>query len=135
MFWLVVRSWDYQDEYFFKSYRDLEVWKKGMALAKDIYQATAGFPKDESFGLVNQMRRAAVSVPSNLAEGHARLSAGEFRRFVSIPMGSVAELETQIMLSADLGYLNDEVTSHLLEQLDAIGKMLRGLHESLSNRI
>lgn len=105
-----------------------------MSLAKDIYQATAGFPKEERFGLVNQMRRAAVSVPSNLAEGHARLSTGEFRRFISIAMGSVAELETQIMLSADLGYLNDEVISHLLGQLDTIGKMLRGLHKSLSNR-
>lgn len=115
----------------FKSYQDLEVWQKAMSLARDLYQATAGFPREERFGLINQMRRAAVSIPSNLAEGHARSGTSEFRHFVSIAMGSTAELETQVLLSADLGYLKTQVRDNLLSQLDAIGKMLRGLYRSL----
>lgn len=71
----------------FKNYRDLEVWQRAMRLVKRIYEATQKFPTDERFGLTNQMRRAAVSVPSNLAEGHARFGAGEFSRFLSITMG------------------------------------------------
>jgi len=118
----------------FKSYRDLEVWRKAMRLAKEIYRATLGFPTEEKFGLANQIRRAAVSVPSNLAEGHARGSSAEFSRFILISMGSVAELETQILLSADLGYLADEVTSQLLDELDHIGKMLRGLSKAIALR-
>jgi four helix bundle protein len=115
----------------FRSYRDLEVWQRAMTPAREIYQATLRFPNEEKFGLVNQMRRAAVSIPSNLAEGHARPGSNEFRHFVSITMGSVAELETQIMLSADLGYLKVEAKDGLLSQLDTIGKMLRGLYKSL----
>ena len=76
-----------------------------MALAKDVYQATTAFPNDEKFGLISQIRRAAVSIPSNLAEGHARSSTAEFRQVVSVAIGSVAELETQVILSAELGYL------------------------------
>jgi four helix bundle protein len=107
----------------FKSYRDLEVWKKSMRLAKRIYQITQRFPSEERFGLTNQLGRAAVSVPSNLAEGHARFAPGEFSRFLSIAMGSVAELETQIILSSDLGYINSEVTQELMDELDAGGRM------------
>jgi four helix bundle protein len=77
------------------------------------------------------MRRAAVSIPSNLAEGHARSGTGEFRYFISIAMGSTAELETQLLLSSDLGYLAAEEKKNLLSQLDDIGRMLRGLHKSL----
>ena len=102
-----------------------------MTLAREIYQVTLRFPNEEKFGLVNQMRRTAVSVPSNLAQGHARSGSNEFRHFVSIAMGSTAELETQVMLSADLGYLKVQVKESLLGQLDTIGKMLRGLHKSL----
>ena len=115
----------------FRSYRDLEVWQRAMTLAREIYQVTVRFPGEEKFGLVNQMRRAAVSIPSNLAEGHARSGSNEFRHFVSITMGSVAELETQIILSADLGYLNVKAKDGLLNQVDTIGKMLRGLYKSL----
>ncbi len=118
----------------FRSYQDLDVWKKGLAIAKFMYQATANFPVDERFGLTNQMRRAAVSIPSNIAEGHARLSTAEFQRFISIAMGSIAELETQILLSADLGFLTEAITQEALRQLDEIGKMARGLHRSLANR-
>jgi len=116
----------------FRSYRDLEVWQRGMALAKRIYETTANFPAGERFGLTNQIRRAVVSIPSNLAEGHARSGTAEFLHFISISMGSVAELETQILLSADLGYLCKDTGNDLLAQLDTIGKMLRGLGKSLS---
>ena len=118
----------------FKSYRDLEVWKKAMRLAKRIYQVTQKFPNDERFGLTNQLRRAVVSVPSNIAEGHARFGAGEFSRFLSIATGSVAEIETQILLSQDLGYVKEELTFELLAELDIIGKMLRGLAKSIDRR-
>ena len=118
----------------FRSYQDLDVWKKGLAIAKFMYQATANFPVDERFGLTNQMRRAAVSIPSNIAEGHARLSTAEFQRFISIAMGSIAELETQILLSAELGFLTEAISQEALRQLDEIGKMARGLHRSLANR-
>jgi len=118
----------------FKSYRDLEVWQKSMGLAKRIYQLTHKFPSEERFGSTNQLRRAAVSVPSNLAEGHARFGSGEFSRFISITMGSVAELETQILLSSDLGYVSAEIAQDVLAELDAIGKMLRGLVKSIERR-
>ena len=118
----------------FKSYRDLEVWQRSMRLAKRIYQVTQKFPTEERFGLTNQLRRAGVSVPSNLAEGHARFGPGEFSRFLSIAMGSVAELETQILLSQDLGYVSEAVTHELLAELDVIGKMLRGLAKSIDRR-
>jgi len=118
----------------FKSYRDLEVWQLAMTLAKQMYEITAAFPSDERFGLVNQMRRAAVSIPSNIAEGHARSSTAEFQRFIMIAMGSVAELETQVLLSLDLGFLNLDQQEQLMPKLDQIGKMLRGLHQSLARR-
>jgi four helix bundle protein len=118
----------------FKSYRDLEVWQRSMKLAKRIYQVTQKFPSDERFGLTNQLRRASVSVPSNLAEGHARFGPGEFSRFISIAMGSVAEIETQILLSTDLGYLTSELSREILEDSETIGKMLRGLAKSISKR-
>jgi len=118
----------------FKSYRDLEVWQLAMALAKQIYAVTASFPSDERFGLINQMRRASVSVPSNIAEGHARASTAEFQPYISIAMGSVAELETQVLLSLDLGFLNPDQQEQLMPKLDQIGKMLRGLHRSLARR-
>ena len=118
----------------FKSYRDLEVWRKAMSLAKEVYTVTSSLPKDERFGLVSQMRRAAISIPSNIAEGHARAGTGEFKHFVSIAMGSVAELETQIILSMELGYLEKGIGKIVLDQLDIIGKMSRGLYKSLEAR-
>ena len=83
---------------------------------------------------MNQIRRAAVSIPSNLAEGHARSKTGEFKYAVSVAMGSVAELETQLMLSTNLGYLEEDLAGQLLCQLSTIGRMLRGLQKSLSKR-
>ncbi|MDT5159229.1 MAG: hypothetical protein QOH51_3586 [Acidobacteriota bacterium] len=118
----------------FKSYRDLDVWRKAMGLVKAVYIATSSYPSEEKFSLVSQMRRAAVSIPSNLAEGHARYGGGEFKHFISIAMGSVAELETQVILSVDLAYLIENTGRDLLNQLDEVGKMLRGLYRSLSIR-
>jgi four helix bundle protein len=118
----------------FKSYQDLDVRQRAMRLAKRIYEVTRKFPSDERFGLTNQLRRAAVSVPSNLAEGHARFGAGEFSRFLSITVGSVAELETQILLSRELGYISPDVADDILADLDGIGKMLRGLAKSIQRR-
>jgi four helix bundle protein len=86
------------------NYKDLLVWQKGIALVKLIYQITQTFPAEEKFGLVSQMRRAAVSIPSNIAEGQARHSTGEFVQFLSHAEGSVAELETQLIIAVELGF-------------------------------
>ena len=118
-----------------KSYRDLDVWKKAIDLAKMVYQITKSFPDEEKYGLVVQMRRAAVSIPSNIAEGHARTSTKEFMHFISVALGSIAELETQIVLSNHLEYIKMDQREILLESLDIIGKMLRGLYKSLEAHI
>src|SRR3954454_8218900 len=96
------------------SYRDLNVWKEGIATSLSVYKLTSQFPDSERFGLVSQMRRCAVSVPSNIAEGHARLSTREYLRFLSISLGSLAELETQLHISKELGYAQPEMISDLL---------------------
>lgn len=103
-----------------------------MAVAKEIYRVTGAFPSDERFGLVNQMRRAAVFIASNIAEGHERGTTAEFQRFVQIAMGSLAELETQVLLSKELGFLKGAVNASLLSTLDILGKNLRSLHQALT---
>ena len=114
-----------------RSYRDLEVWKKSMDLAEKVYLATKVFPKDELFGLTSQMRRAAVSIPSNIAEGQSRNSTGEFLQSLSVAKGSLAELETQIELAGRLKYLE---STTLLDCCTEISKMLTGLVKSLRSR-
>jgi four helix bundle protein len=118
----------------FKTYQDLAVWKRAMKLTKEVYQVTRSFPSDDRFGLTNQIRRAAVSIPSNLAEGHARVGAAEFARFISISMGSVAELETQLLLARELEYGDPEALEKTLHDLNEIGKMLRGLAKAIQMR-
>jgi four helix bundle protein len=115
-----------------QSYKDLVVWQKGIALAKATYQLTSKFPSEEKFGLVSQMRRALVSIPSNLAEGQARHTTGEFIQFISHGEGSIAELETQLILSIELVFAKaeDAKTSFIL--LDEIRRMLNGLRRKLS---
>jgi four helix bundle protein len=113
------------------SYRDLVVWQDGIQLAKEIYRLTVSFPKHELYGLVSQIRRCSVSIPSNIAEGHARSSTQEYLRFISIAMGSLAELETQVILSKELGYLGQENVTPILNQTDTLGKRLRSLTMSL----
>ncbi len=104
-----------------------------MDLAVAVYRYTAGFPKDERFGLVSQMNRAAVSVPSNIAEGSALNSTKELLRFIEIAFGSLAELETQIVLSQHLGFGDSQAAVALLENSDEVGKMLRGLEHRLKD--
>jgi four helix bundle protein len=115
-----------------QNYKDLVVWQKGIALAKAIYQRTSKFPSEEKFGLVAQMRRAAVSIPSNIAEGQARHTTGEFIQFISHAEGSTAELETQLILSVELGFTVNEQTTNEFILLDDIRRMLNGLRRKLS---
>ena len=109
------------------SYRDLIAWQKAMVLVTEIYRVTANFPREERYGLTNQLRRAAVSVPSNIAEGQARFSRKEFRQFLSHARGSVAEIETQISIAANLCYLNQEEATFLFKILSELGRVLNGL--------
>ena len=118
-----------------RDYRDLKVWQAGLELAEAVYAVTNSFPKSEVFGLASQMQRAAVSIPSNVAEGHARDSTKEFLRFISVAMGSLAELETQLTLSNRLRYLEQEKFENLIERTSMIGRMLRGLQSSLRARL
>ncbi|MGO8760678.1 MAG: four helix bundle protein [Desulfobaccales bacterium] len=115
-----------------RSYRDLEVWKRSIALVKHIYEATSQFPPSENFGLVQQMKRAAVSIPSNIAEGQFRNSAKEFKQFLSIALGSTAELETQLIIAHQINYLPIAEFNSLLSDLEIIMKMVRKLSMSLS---
>jgi four helix bundle protein len=112
-------------------YEDLVVWRKGMELVKIVYEITRIFPRDEKFGLVSQMRRAAVSVPSNIAEGQSRHTTGEFVQFISHAEGSVAELNTQLLLSINLGFCTRENTKDATELARELRLMLNGLHRKL----
>lgn len=118
-----------------QSYRDLDVWQVGMDIARLVHRQTKQFPKDELYGLVSQMRRAGVSIPSNVAEGHARLSTGDFHRHVSIALGSLAELETQLILSTDFEYLGLEARDAALEKCGQLGRQLRALAKSLEAKL
>lgn len=117
-----------------QSYRELKVWKRSVQLVKAIYLATTKFPADELYGLRSQMRRAAVSVPSNIAEGQARFSQKEFLRFLRTARGSLSELETQVILSFELGHFVEDVSESLLEECAEIGRMLNGLYNSIQLR-
>ena len=110
-----------------RGHRDLVVWQKAMQLVRDIYRVTREFPRDEIYGLTNQLRRAAVSVPSNLAEGHGRFSRKEFRQFIGRARGSLLEVETQLEIARDLGYLNSTAARELLAQASEIARLLHGL--------
>lgn len=116
-----------------RSYRDLRVWQRAMDLAEATYRATESFPEYERYGLVTQLRRAAVSVASNIAEGHAR-SLGDYLRHLLIAKGSLAEIETQLVLSARMEFLSHELAESLLQASDQIGRMLGGLRKSLLAR-
>lgn len=113
------------------SFKDLSVWQKAIDLTVSIYALTAQFPKTEIFGLSSQLQRASVSIPSNIAEGHARDSTKEYLRFISIATGSPAEVETQLIIANKLQFINQEKLGELLEKTGEIGRMLRGLQKSL----
>jgi four helix bundle protein len=117
-----------------QSYRDLLVWQKGIELAKIVYRLTARLPSEEKFGLISQMRRAAISVPSNIAEGQARHTTGEFIQFISHAEGSVAELDTQLVVIVELGFLpaTDVAQASLL--IEELRRMLNSLRRRLPGR-
>jgi four helix bundle protein len=115
-----------------QSYRDLLVWQKSMILAKEIYKITAGFPSEEKFGMISQMRRATVSVPSNIAEGQARNTTGEFVQFISHAEGSLAELDTQMTLAVELNFLSAEKARPCMDSIAELRRMLNGLRRSIT---
>jgi four helix bundle protein len=117
-----------------RSYKDLIVWQKGIALAKLVYQLTKNFPSEEKFGLVTQMRRAAVSVPSNVAEGQARHTTGEFIQFISHAEGSLAELDTQFILSIELKLARAQNADTAFELISELRRMLNALRPKLAAR-
>src|ERR1700746_3184622 len=116
-----------------KSYRDLIAWQKAMDLAEAVYLGTAGFPREELYGLTSQARRAVVSIASNIAEGQGRRTTGEFCQFLAIAYGSLNEAETQLMLAQRLGYLDYETNNTLLALTAEVGRLLNGLSRSLSS--
>ena len=109
----------------------LDAWKEAMGLVKTVYEVTRGFLREEIYGLSQQMRRAAVSVPSNLAEGAARTSRKEFAQFISIAKGSLSELETQLLIAANLQYIDRE--GLIFPQVEKVSRLLAGLHKSLGS--
>jgi four helix bundle protein len=110
-----------------RHFRDLTVWQKAMARAKSVYAATEAMPMKEQFGLTSQMRRSAVSIPSNIAEGHGRSTDRSFAVFLSQARGSLYELQTQMQLAAELGFLQREVAQPLLAQGEEVARLINGL--------
>ena len=110
-----------------RSYCDLRVWQRGMDLVAEVYEVTREFPQEERFGLTSQMRRSAISVPSNIAEGFGRESNGDFARFLRVAQGSLKELETQLLISQRLDMLAADDADATLGKCDEIGRILRGL--------
>jgi four helix bundle protein len=113
------------------NFKELNVWKESMVLAKDIFITTKNFPQEEKFGLVSQMNRCSISIPSNIAEGAGRQSEKEFNQFLNIALGSCFELETQLLLSKDFNYITKEQTELLTQQACKIQKMIGGLKRSI----
>ncbi len=116
-----------------QSYRDLRVWNESMALAENCYRSTKSFPKDELFGLTSQIRRAAVGIAANIAEGYGRESTGSYTQFLRIAQGSLKELETHLLLAMRVGLLKQEAAEGLLESCESVGKMLRSLIRSVES--
>ena len=114
-----------------RSYRELIAWQKAMDFVEEVYRMTRGFPKEELYGITSQVRRAAISIPSNIAEGQGRQTTGEFRQFLGQARGSLCETETQILLSERLGYLDRETAIVVIEQASEVGRILNGLLSSL----
>lgn len=114
-----------------QSYRDLIVWQKSMDLSEHTYQNTGHYPAEEKYGMVSQMRRAAVSVPSNIAEGQSRRTTGEFLNALSVARGSLSELETLLILSERLKYISTDTSLKLLRECTEVGKMIMGLMKSM----
>ena len=117
-----------------RSYKDLVAWQKSMDLVTAVYRATSAFPRDEMFGLISQVRRAAVSIPSNIAEGQGRLSENEVRHFLGQSRGSLMEVETQTQIAVNLGYLREEEARIVLQSCAEVGRILNGLIASVTRK-
>lgn len=111
-----------------QDFRKLAVWQRSHQLTLEIYRLTAAFPADERFGLISQLRRAATSVPSNIAEGSRRRPPRDFARFLNISMASLAEVEYLVLLAKDLGYVREEQAEPLLSEIDQVSRMLNSFH-------
>ena len=118
-----------------RNYTDLIAWQKAMALAELLYRTTNGMPREELYGLTSQMRRAAVSIPSNIAEGQGRRTDGEFLHMLSVSHGSVRELETQVILVNRLRFLTDDNSRAVLEQCGEVGRLISGLMNSIAGSL
>jgi len=135
---MVNGKWTYQSQDKFsgelkmRPHHKLDAWNIAIDLVVDIYEATESFPKEERYGLTSQIRRAAVSIPANIAEGAGRYSNREFAHFLSNAQGSASELETELIISNKLGYLNDEAHLRLMAPLDRIGRLITGLSKHVT---
>jgi len=114
-----------------QNFKDLKIWQKGIELVKTIYRITNSFPQHEFYGIVNQMRRSSVSIPSNIAEGFMRKHNKEYKQFLYIALGSLAELETQIIISEQLGFLNNEKNKIVQSEINGLNKMITALIKCL----
>jgi four helix bundle protein len=117
-----------------RPHEKLDVWNMAIELVISIYKVTESFPKEEKFGLTSQIRRAAVSISANIAEGAARQTSKEFAQFLSIAQGSASEVETELLIAQRLGYLNEELYLQQRKMLDSVGRMLVGLSQHLKNK-
>ena len=128
---MVSGQWSVVREMGVKSYKELIAWQRAMDVAQLVYEVSGSCPKEELFGIVSQMRRSAVSIPSNIAEGQGRKSTRDFLRFLSIAHGSVCEMETQVVLAGRLGFLNSDQVQQVLESSAEVGRLVNGLYNSL----
>jgi len=117
-----------------KSYGELIAWQKAMDLVQSVYEAVRAFPKEEIYGLTSQLKRAAVSVPSNIAEGQGRKSTREFLHHLSIAYGSLMEVETQILIAVRLDYLSQQDAERIIERTSEVGRLINGLSNALANK-
>ncbi|MFP4474003.1 MAG: four helix bundle protein [Desulfatibacillaceae bacterium] len=128
-------AWEECPRMAIRSYRDLIVWQKAMDLVAMVYTVSKGFPREEMYGLTSQVRRAVVSIPSNIAEGQGRNSTREFRNHLSMAYGSLQEVETQILVAERLGYLNADTTRATLRQASEVGRMINALSSALLKKL
>ncbi len=114
-----------------RSFKDLEIWRRGITLTEAVYASTKMFPKEELYGLVSQLRRAAVSIPSNIAEGFGRSHSKEYKQFLHVSLGSCAELITQVIIASKLKYITDKAADALVNEIEEISKMTTSLIKKL----
>ena len=116
-----------------KNFKELKIWQKGMEVVKNVYTITKDFPQEELYGLTSQMQRAAISIPSNIAEGFRRYHNKEYIQFLYTALGSSAELETQILISVDLEYVSDNISNNICDKIDHFERMTNSLIQKIKN--